>query len=116
MIFTLPFPPTVNTLYPSGKTGRRFLSVKGKAYKAEVYARVLEQHGLFKPLTGPLSVTVEHFPPDKRKRDHDNYCKALWDSLGEAGVFMDDSQIKEAHYYMREPGSEPKTIVILEEL
>ena len=116
MRLELPFPPTVNSMFPSAKNGRCFLSAKGKAYRQEVYARVLEQHGIFKPFTGPLRVTVEHTPPDKRQRDHDNYSKALWDSLGHANVYMDDSQIKQAFYFMMEPGKDSGTIVILEEL
>ena len=99
MRIELPFPPTVNKMFPSGKSGRRFLSAKGKAYREEVKARVLEQHGLTKPLTGPLIASVVLTPPDRRKRDIDNYHKALFDSLGAAGVFEDDSQIEELHVY-----------------
>lgn len=116
MTFELPFPPTVNKMFPSGKNGRRFLSAKGEAYRNEVYGRTLEQHGVFKPLTGPIRATVELFPGDKRKRDIDNYSKALFDSLKHANVYMDDSQIKETHHYMREPGKEGRCIVIIEEL
>jgi crossover junction endodeoxyribonuclease RusA len=33
------------------------------------------------------------YPRDKRKQDIDNRIKALWDALGDAGVFDDDEQI-----------------------
>jgi crossover junction endodeoxyribonuclease RusA len=33
------------------------------------------------------------YPRDRRKQDIDNRIKALWDALGEAGVFDDDEQI-----------------------
>jgi crossover junction endodeoxyribonuclease RusA len=105
----------VNTYYRN-VDGKTLLSKKGREYKQEVYAETLAQHGIFKPFTGPIRITVELTPPDRRKRDLDNFSgKALWDALAHANVFMDDSQIKEAHSYMREPG-EGKCIVILEEL
>lgn len=115
MRIELPYPPTVNTMFPTGKNGRRYLSAKGKAYRQEVYRLVLEQHGIFKPYTGRISATVELTPPDKRKRDIDNYNKALFDALGYANVYMDDEQIKRLYIEMREPG-EGSCVVILEEI
>jgi crossover junction endodeoxyribonuclease RusA len=116
VILELPFPVSVNGMFPSAKTGRRFLSAKGKAYRQEVYALALEQHGIFKPFTGPISVTVELYPPDKRIRDIDNYNKSLFDSLVHANVMMDDSQIKEHHCYMRETEKGGSALVSIEEL
>jgi len=117
MRLELPFPPSVNNLYATNSnTLRRHKSKRGIAYQREVRARVLEQHGLVRSLSGPLRVTVEHIPPDARRRDHDNYSKALWDSLGAAGVFDDDSQIVEAHYYWLQPSKASGTTVIIEEL
>ena len=112
MRIVLPFPPTVNNMYPADKSGRRYLSGKGKAFKAEVKARVLEQHGFVKPLTGALSATVELVPPDKRRRDIDNYHKALFDSLGAAGVFEDDSQIHVLHVCKGEPSKESAGAIV----
>ena len=112
----MPFPPSVNKMFPTGKNGRRFLSERGKAYRQEVYALTLEQHGIFKPFTGPLKATVELVPPDRRKRDIDNFNKALFDSLKHANVYMDDSQIKQLHLFMREKGDEPSCTIILEEI
>ncbi|WP_159137369.1 RusA family crossover junction endodeoxyribonuclease, partial [Citrobacter braakii] len=34
------------------------------------------------------------YPPDARRRDIDNYNKALFDALTHAGIWEDDSQIK----------------------
>lgn len=36
-------------------------------------------------------------PPDKRKRDLDNVCKATLDALQHARLFDDDAQIDELH-------------------
>ena len=60
--------------------------------------------GRFPKLTGNLRVSAEFYPPDARRRDLDNVGgKALLDSLQAAGLFEDDSQIKEIHLWMREP-------------
>lgn len=40
-----------------------------------------------------LAVTINVYPPDKRKRDLDNILKGLIDALQYARVFQDDSQI-----------------------
>jgi crossover junction endodeoxyribonuclease RusA len=94
---TLPFPPSLNTMFPSGKNGRRFLSQKGKdfaiAVKAKVWAdRTNLQYS--KPTLPPrLGLRLMLCPPDKRTRDLDNHIKAVADSLTKAGVWADDEQI-----------------------
>ncbi|WP_134871266.1 RusA family crossover junction endodeoxyribonuclease, partial [Cronobacter sakazakii] len=40
------------------------------------------------------SVEITLYPPDARRRDIDNYNKALFDALTHAGVWEDDSQVK----------------------
>lgn len=124
MKLTLPYPPSVNTLYYSGFDKKRHLSEKGRAYKKNVYADVLEQHGVFKPLTGPLSATIKIWVPDKRKRDLDNTFKILLDntfkilldSLKYANVYLDDDQIMQIHGYKLEKVKGGKCIVEIEEL
>lgn len=93
LTITLPWPPTVNTYYRS-VNGRAIISEKGRAYRKAVADQVLIQRGA-KHLDGRLSVAIEAFPPDKRKRDLDNICKAVLDSLTHAGVWLDDCQIDE---------------------
>ena len=116
MKFELPFPPSVNTMFPSSRNGGRHLSKRGAAYRQNVIGAVLESHGLLKPLTGPLSASVELLPPDHKVRDIDNFNKAIFDSLKHAGVMEDDKQIKELHVFMREPSKEPGAIVIIDTL
>lgn len=89
LIFRLPYPPTANTMFPTGKNGRRFLSGKGKDFRAEVIALV----GPRKPLEGRLEVQIDLYPPDNRRRDIDNITKSALDSLTAANVWNDDSQI-----------------------
>lgn len=45
-------------------------------------------------LSGPLLVSVQFFPPDRRKRDQDNAfasCKAYFDGIAQA-IGVDDSE------------------------
>lgn len=58
--------------------------------------------GLREPLTGDLEMTVELFPPDRRRRDMDNTLKALQDSLQHGKVYEDDCQISVLHMFRRE--------------
>ena len=113
MKLSLPFPPSVNSMYATVK-GRRLLTRRGRHYKDEVYGCVLEQLGVFKPLLGKLSVSIEFTPPDHRKRDMDNLFKSLFDALGRANCFIDDSQIKKIYAEMLEPGEGSCTIIIEE--
>lgn len=100
----LPFPVSTNQYWRSAfgrnnKTGkltpRTLLSAKAKAYKKTVSQLVMLNRAN-QLLTGRLSVQVRLFPPDRSKRDIDNFgTKSLLDSLTSAGVYLDDSQIDE---------------------
>lgn len=96
----LPFPPSVNRYWRHVGMGggvRVLLSREGRRYKdavkAAVWARVGEGR---EPLTGRLVVDVRLYPPDRLRRDIDNFGgKALLDALTDAGVWQDDSQLDE---------------------
>ena len=99
MKLTLPFPPSVNTYWRAPNSGplkgRHLISAKGRAYQSAACAAIIEQlRRLPKPSTVPASVEIILFPPDARRRDIDNYNKALFDALTHAGIWEDDSQIK----------------------
>jgi len=90
---TLPWPPSVNRIWRC-VGGRVLLSADGRAYRQAVAVAVLEQHGAGDPLTGRLSMVIEAYPPDRRRRDLDNLLKAILDSLEHTGsVYKNDSQI-----------------------
>lgn len=92
----LPWPPSTNTYWRHPTrgplAGRHLISEKGRAYRTDVLAHVLQARAA-KNLSGSLSVSIEAYPPDRRKRDLDNLLKSLLDSLTHAGVILDDSCI-----------------------
>jgi crossover junction endodeoxyribonuclease RusA len=91
LIIDLPFPNSTNTHWRVAR-GRHYISPKGVAFRqaVEVSARL---HGEKAP-DGRLQVGVMLYPPDKRKRDIDNYgAKSLLDALTFAGLIEDDSLI-----------------------
>jgi crossover junction endodeoxyribonuclease RusA len=94
---TLPFPPSVNTYWRMFQN-RMIISKAGRQYRKDVQSAVLLQLGN-KQLGGALKVTIEAFRPDNRRRDLDNLLKATLDSLGHAGVYLDDSQITDLRIY-----------------
>lgn len=99
MKLTLPFPPSVNTYWRAPNkgalAGRHLVSAAGRKYQSEACAAIVEQlRRLPKPSTMPAAVAITLFPPDQRRRDLDNYNKALFDALTHAGVWEDDSQVK----------------------
>lgn len=93
MTLTLPWPPSTNHTWRKGN-GRVFLSQQTKTFRKAVASVVLASNTQ-RPALGPLELTVTLCPPDKRKRDLDNFAgKALLDALTLAGVWADDSQVR----------------------
>lgn len=87
----LPWPPSVNHYW--GTRGKaRFIGAAGKAFRAAVVAKwyAAREQGFG---ACRLKVTIDVFPPDKRKRDLDNILKAAFDALTHARAYEDDSQI-----------------------
>lgn len=100
LTLSLPWPPTVNHYW--GQRGvRRFLTSQALAFRSHVWVAFKEsKHPGFG--TNKLALTIALCPPDKRRRDIDNPCKAVFDSLQHAGVFDDDSQIEMLTIYKTE--------------
>lgn len=90
-MMTLPWPPTVNTYWRS-VGGRVLISKNGREYRQAV-AEMAAAEGWPKFGAQRVSVHIEAWMPDKRRRDLDNLLKSLLDSLTHAGVWDDDSQI-----------------------
>ena len=96
--FDLPWPPSVNNYYRH--VGPRVLiSRAGRKYRTMVVSRL----GGLKRLSGAVSLSLECYPPDRRRRDLDNLLKCLQDSITAAGVLEDDSQIRRLQMEKLEP-------------
>ena len=89
--FSVPIPPSNNRYYRHFR-GMTVISPEGKAYK-ETVVKLLSANA--PGLDAPLSVSMRVFPKDKRKRDLDNYPKAVFDALTLAGVWVDDKIVEE---------------------
>jgi crossover junction endodeoxyribonuclease RusA len=97
----LPWPPGVNHYKTVGRLTK---TRKGKLYQArintlatrrfyhEVWA-IWKNSGLEGLGKSRLSMYVQLFPGDLRKRDIDGPLKCLLDSMQHAGVYEDDNQI-----------------------
>lgn len=72
---------------------RMLLSRDGRKYREAVLDVVLATYGALRPLSGRLEVALWAAPPDRRRRDLDNVCKAILDAMTHAAVWTDDEQI-----------------------
>ena len=88
----LPFPPTVNSYYSKTQRGI-YISRKGREFRDMCADECHEQNAYGLLLFDRLQVDVILYPPDRRRRDLDNYMKALLDSLTQAKVWEDDEQV-----------------------
>ena len=89
--FDMPYPPSVNHYYVRTPKGTA-VGAKGKKYRRDVGLMLTPFKHKFKE-DDRLSVTINVFPPDKRKHDLDNILKCCLDSLQESHVIHDDNQI-----------------------
>ena len=73
-----------------------YLPVRIKAYRENVTAAVFGDLGRLPHLTGLLRIVVAvTFPDDGRTHDMDNLWKGLLDAMEHAGVYENDSQIRD---------------------
>jgi|TARA_R110000822_G_C15180778_1_gene480350 crossover junction endodeoxyribonuclease RusA len=87
----LPWGTSANVAYIRTMRGIA-LSKTGRLFREHVVTQV-EEDGQDLGLEGKLSVSIELFEPNKRRRDIDNLIKPLLDALEAANVFVNDFQI-----------------------
>lgn len=98
---TLPYPPSVNHYK---KVGSIRATRRGKLYQTRfnstetlaficLVINICRTQGVKSFGSATISLEVDVYPPDKRKRDLSNILKVLEDSLMRGGCFDDDSQI-----------------------
>jgi len=108
----LPYPPSINHYWR--RVGHKTLiSREGRRFRASVVAILAAMR--LQPLAGDLTVEVEVYPPDRRRRDIDNVQKALLDALAHGGAYADDSQVVRLEITKREAVAGGKTVVRIRE-
>ena len=93
----LPFPPSINNYYVKTSRGQ-FISAKGKKFRNEVIEDIIQQAPNLQ-ISGKVLVEMVLFPPDNRRRDMDNYSKAMLDALTKSGIWEDDVQADQLFTY-----------------
>ena len=90
-------PPTLNHMYRSTASGRRYKTVAGKEYQQLVSNAIMEKWSSRSTYTGAVGLRVLFETATRRRWDIDNRIKALQDCFSMAGVIADDRQIDELY-------------------
>jgi crossover junction endodeoxyribonuclease RusA len=93
----MPWPPSINGYFASVR-GRLVLSKRGREYR-KATAGVWR----WETIEERVSIHIEAYPPDRRRRDLDNILKATLDALVHAGAISDDSLIDQLSISREEP-------------
>lgn len=100
LIFKLPLMPvTVNKMYFTNLRGRgrsRIPTSQHKDFKTKMIPIIrdaIKKQKWHSEQGDTFTVNVKYYWKDKKKRDLDNFLKALLDTMTEAGIYEDDSLI-----------------------
>jgi len=104
------WPPSTNAIWRHGR--KVYLTTEAKRFRQQVehetqWARAMKEMPNV-AFSGKLQVSLEFYPPNRRRRDLDNLLKSVLDAMTHAGVWLDDSQIKNLCVEMKEPDTEKK--------
>lgn len=111
-VLTLPFPPSVNSLYINGRH-RRAISKRYEDWQIKAWAALVQQPDRFHRHVAPVHVIYTFGRPDNRRRDVFNLEKAVSDLLVKHGVLADDTLIERGTVQW---GSEPGVVILIEPL
>lgn len=118
--FSLPWPPSVNHYWRSPNkgplAGRHLLSAEGRAYRQAVALASVEMRAPRPRWAAPVRVDLLLEPPDRRRRDLDNYLKPVLDALVGIGMLEDDRWIRELFVAWRAPAPVGRVMVTLKRL
>jgi len=108
---TLPFPPALNTLFPTGKDGKRHKSARYKAY-CEECSKILQiakfsKESPSEPIDVEFGVRLNYYEPRVWCPDLDNLKKAVMDNL-EGIYFTNDKNCKMDHSDMHRYDGNPR--------
>lgn len=91
-VFVLPWPMSVNNLFLNVQGRGRVPTKRYEEWKREAALVLMAQRP--KKHVGPVHVSIELCPPDRRKRDLDNALKCVLDALTTNQIITaDDSTI-----------------------
>lgn len=113
IVLTLPWPVSANRNWRH-VGARTLLSREALEYRARVVAQVL--HKAPHALSGRLAVTIDAYPPDRRRRDLDNTVKVALDALTHAELWLDDEQIDDLRIVRRHPEAPGAVVVHVSEI
>jgi len=101
MILELPYPPSMNSIWGistwivNGRSHGKIILTK----PARLYTKAVGQYFLLNPQPKKfspdqrLSIRIEVYPPDRRRRDLGNIEKLPLDCLQKFGIIPDDEQV-----------------------
>jgi len=117
---TLPFPPSMNSLWRS-VNGRNVSSKKYRDWQALAVVELVGQTGIGRGsphVKGPYNMTATFDRPDRRRRDLGNLEKAGTDLLVTRGIIADDCNAEQItlRWSGKEPVANPKVYIELEPL
>ena len=108
VVLELPYPPSENHYRAHLRGHMVVITAEGRRFRKAVRAVALESGFVPGPrgddpkmLRCPLSLSVELYPADNRRRDIDNPLKALLDALTFAHVWADDALVQVLHVRKR---------------
>jgi len=119
MIILLPWPPSVNQYWrhvvlktKKGLIQRTLLSMTGRHFRTEAVRAIHKQYPVHRVINEPVQVEMHLFPPDRRKRDIDNYSKGVLDALSYAKVWTDDYLVDDLHIIRRRQAQSGVSVVL----
>jgi crossover junction endodeoxyribonuclease RusA len=110
IILSLPFPPSVNSLWRSTKGGKVYRSAKYMEWRKLAMWQIAGQVRGRRHL-GAYKLTILAVRPDKRKRDLGNLEKAVSDILVSQNIVEDDSMCEWLEIKWVEKGPSCKVII-----
>lgn len=107
----LPFPPSVNRLWKTKKTGGMYRSPEYTSWRTHALWSIKAQVQGQK-IKGQYTLLIEAVRPDKRRRDIGNLEKAISDILQAAELIEDDCLCEDLHLRWVLDG--PECLVIID--
>ena len=90
--FKMPWPPSINGYWRTFRN-RQIISKRGRQYRVDAIAHLIDIKLYNKKLSEPLCVELVLNPPTLRRYDIDNFNKALFDALSHGLFWLDDEQV-----------------------